>query len=302
MDWAKWAMSLVGIGAVASAGKDKPAGADFGYDPGTSEAAPVAMKGTLTPAREALFRRAMHERKSPEAFEGLAAQYDRMGLPVEAKMLRARGKARSADQATHEKRRQVIRRLMDSRDPVQVERGADICEKDLGMTVAAGHLRDYAKGLRQAAALAPLDPVLMRRTPPGGDSPGLDAHGRPLTGPGLEAGGECLIHRTGGDCLVEAPDEDKETPNISEAPDQTHDFDRGAGAMHGEGEESPYVYPPEARPNSTVALFDSPQGRHEVDVATEEGQEILHKTIAWVKSRAGHDVDVLTAYEALVMT
>jgi hypothetical protein len=236
-----------------------------------------------------------------------------MGLPVEAKMLRARGKARSADQATHEKRRQVIRRLMDSRDPVQVERGADICEKDLGMTVAAGHLRDYARGLRQAAGLSSAatssDPVLTRtpsgvqqhlRTAPGGET--LDAHGRPLTGPGLEAGGECLIHRTSGDCLVEAPDEDKETPATSDLPDNTHDYDRSAGAMHGEGDPSPYVYPPEAREGSTVAVFDSPQGRHEVDVATEEGQEILHKTIAWVKSRAGHDVDVLTAYEALVMT
>ena len=299
MDWAKWVLGLVGIGAVASAGKEKAPGADFGYDPGGSGDGPVAMKGTLTPAREALFRRAMHERKSPEAFEGLALQYDRMGLPVEAKMLRARGKARTADQATHEARRKVIRRLMDSRDPAQVERGADICERDLGMTVAAGHLRDYARGLRQAAALSP-----------GGET--LDAHGHPLTGPGSEghgprtgshgpaAGAECLVHRTSGSCLVEAPDDDKETPATADLPDNTHDYDRSAGAMHGEG-ESPYVYPPEARPNSTVALLDSPEGRREVDVATEEGQEVLRRTVAWVKSRAGHDVDVLHAYEDLVI-
>ena len=56
---------------------------------------------------------------------------------------------RSADKPTLEARKEAIRTLLKSRDPTLVDKGADACEK-LGMTIAAGKLRLYAQGLRDA--------------------------------------------------------------------------------------------------------------------------------------------------------
>jgi len=317
-DIGKWILGAIGVTSLASAGgtrgvlgpggaRSPSAGADFGFE------GDLPMRGVLTPAREALFRRAMHERKSPEAFEGLAVMFEKLDLPIEAKMLRARGRARAADAATHEKRREVIRKLMQSKDPVQVERGADICERDLGMTAAAGHLRDYARGLRQAEELS-------RRTgrpltgPGGPDGPAIGGSD-PAYGPRLDASGECLIHRgTGsGGCLMETPDTSQEIPDVSDAPSEEGAFNRNASPMGvepglGTAAEPPsagaqvYVYPPEAEGGSSPHVtIDTPQGeRVKVDATSPEGQSAIRQTLAWMKEIMA-DATVIEAYAALLL-
>ena len=108
--------------------------------------------GVLTPARDNFFQAAMRQKKSPETFRALADQFDSYGLPIQAKMLRARADSRAADKPTLAARRKVVAQNFASKDPKVVLKGADICEQ-LGMTEMAGRMREYAKGLKDSASV-----------------------------------------------------------------------------------------------------------------------------------------------------
>jgi hypothetical protein len=113
----------------------------------------VPMYGVLTDARKAAFESAMHETKRPEWYRKVADGFETFGLPVQAKLLRARADSRTASKETLEQRKEAIRTLLKSRDAAFVLKGADACEK-LGMTIAAGKLRIYAQALKDAAAVS----------------------------------------------------------------------------------------------------------------------------------------------------
>ena len=113
----------------------------------------VPMFGVLTPARENLFQNAMVQKKSPEAFRGLADMFDQAGLPVQAKLLRARADARAAGPQALAARREIIRKAWDSQDPKIMRSAADACEQG-GMTSCAGRLREGAQALEDAKKAA----------------------------------------------------------------------------------------------------------------------------------------------------
>jgi hypothetical protein len=112
----------------------------------------VKMYGILTDARKAAFEAAMHAKKPIAWFHTVADAFEQYGLFVQAQLLRARAAAKGADKAKHDEWKEAIRLIMRKRDPDLAEKGADACEK-LGMTVAAGKLRLFAQGLRDAASV-----------------------------------------------------------------------------------------------------------------------------------------------------
>jgi hypothetical protein len=209
---------------------------DFGADPAF---------GVLTPGRKDAYERAMRQKATRAQFHQFADQFEKYGLPIQAKYLRARGDSRVADKATFDQRREVIKRAFQSQDPMQVEEIAHVAETKLGMTESAGRLRDYAKGLREKAALS--RPLAGAETPAPyvtGDGGTLASvtrlHGESEAGFGLEgphssagklhtcsAGAECLVHTTGGSCSVGAKDESPPPP-VDEAPAKNI-FDDTAG-------------------------------------------------------------------------
>lgn len=228
----------------------------FGLDRATPDVGADASHGVLTPGRKDAYERAMRQRGTKAQFYQFADQFEKFGLPLQARTLRARGDARVADKATHDKRREVIRAAFLSRDPMKAEEIAHIAETKLGMTESASRLRDYAKGLREAATLS-------RPTPPVGGEGGVEAgaetpspyvtgdggnlasvtrlHGESAaSGFGLEgphssagklhtcsAGAECLVHTTGGGCSVGGKD-DAPPPPVDDKPAENI-FDKSAG-------------------------------------------------------------------------
>ena len=139
MDPLLWVLGLCGVGVAAKASGG--ASASFGAD---------AAHGVLTPGRKDLYERAMRAKGRPDQYAKLADEFDRSGLPVHARTLRARGEGRKASPAIMQARREAVRRAFQSRDPMKVEQFAEIAERDLGMTITAERLREYAKGLRDA--------------------------------------------------------------------------------------------------------------------------------------------------------
>lgn len=222
-----WVLGALGLTAAVKAKKSGVFGAERGAD-----------HGILTPGRKDLYERAMRFKGTPEQFHAAAEEFDRYGLPIQAKLLRARGDARKADNATWKKRREVIRAALNTKDPYKAEEIAHIAETQLGMTDVAMRVREYARGLREAASL-PIhharpygmhgEPAQDRYNPPDpqvaepgtvdvkGDgqvhASATQMAGEPLSacgGPGggcrFGAHGECLVHTTGGDCAMGAKD------------------------------------------------------------------------------------------------
>lgn len=106
------------------------------------------MNKALTPAREQLFKSAMRSRGTPESFRGLADQFEKYGLPIEANLLRKRAASREMPPEDLEKRKNVIRAAFSCTDPAKVLGFADVCEGE-GMTTTAGKLRKYAATLQK---------------------------------------------------------------------------------------------------------------------------------------------------------
>jgi hypothetical protein len=109
-----------------------------------------AFWGILTPARDAFFQASMRQKKSPEAFEALAEQFDTFGLPLQAKLLRARAASRKLTNVQQDARRKVVAQVFASQDSKKMREFADICEQQ-GMTICAGRLRAAAQGHEDAA-------------------------------------------------------------------------------------------------------------------------------------------------------
>ncbi len=106
--------------------------------------------GILTPARDAFFQAAMREKKSPESFRALADQFETYGLPLQAKLLRARADSRSLASDQLNARRKVVAQVFASKDPKKMRDFADLCEQ-AGMTATAGRLRAAAQGHEDVA-------------------------------------------------------------------------------------------------------------------------------------------------------
>ena len=225
-----WVLTALGVGAAAKASGKFGAETDFA-------------RGILTPGRKDFYERAMRNKGTREEFEKAADLFEKYGLPTHAKMLRARGAARLADEATHQKRREVIRKAFQSHDPMAIERIAEVAESKLGMTVSAAGLRERAKGLREAAALHSA-PNVGLEVPGGGDPYVAEPNTVAITGDGgnlasstqmagessgspcqLNAGGECLVHSTGGGCSV-GQAEHVIPPALSEVATQEDPFKR----------------------------------------------------------------------------
>jgi hypothetical protein len=222
----------------------------FGLDRATPDVGADAAHGVLTPGRKDAYERAMRQRGTKAQFYQFADQFEKYGLPLQARTLRARGDARVADKATHDARRGVIRSAFLSRDPMKVEEIAHVAETKLGMTESASRLRDYAKGLREAAALSrptvpfagdgsfPIPPDVSVTGDGGTLASKTQLHGESafgLEGPHSSsgklhtcaAGAECLVHTTGGGCSVGAKDEGSPPP-VDDKPAENI-FDKTSG-------------------------------------------------------------------------
>ncbi len=133
---------IAGLGVAAALGAGK----------GEDVSSTVPMFGQLTDARRALFENAMHARRPPAWFRQVAQGFEDFGLPVQAKLLRARAAAREAGPEVRKAREDAIRTLMKKRDPALLEKGADAAEQ-IGYTASAGQMRMFAKALRDAATV-----------------------------------------------------------------------------------------------------------------------------------------------------
>ena len=234
MDALKWIAGALGLTALAGAARSKEAGgaarakeAGFGFEKRDSA------HGILTPGRQDSYERAMRQKGTKEQFYAFAELFDGAGLPEHARTLRARGDSRTADAATHERRREVIRKAYKSRDPMKVEEIAHIAETSLGMTLTAEKLREYAKGLREANSLS------VTRNPSVGvgeeiEGPRVVGDGGTLASVTRMAGesklcngmgAECLVHSTGGNCTTSAKDVSAPPP-VEEMPEQDDPFKR----------------------------------------------------------------------------
>jgi len=109
---------------------------------------PVADYGVMTPKRMVAYKTLMtlQSLKTEEIIKGAEA-FEKAGLPEYGRMLRKRADLKNAPKDVREQRKAILRELLKSSDPDEVDEGADAFDK-IGATVAADQLRAYARGLR----------------------------------------------------------------------------------------------------------------------------------------------------------
>jgi len=114
-------------------------------------------KSGLTAERELVYQQALKDVRDPDKLRSLADAYEKEGLKAQADMLRKRATLRALPEEVKAKRRDALRKGLQSSDPAAVEALAKAFEAE-GATGASLALRKYAQGLRlvDTAAIAKL--------------------------------------------------------------------------------------------------------------------------------------------------
>ena len=148
-------------------------------------------KGQLTPERKAIFETALRVLEDPDKLRQLADAYDKEGLKAEAILLRKRADLREMPPDVKEGRRDAFRKGMASTNVADIEKLAEIFEKETA-TGAALALRNHAKAVKAAADALKHDLPAAPHIPTPPSSPVGDHEARHTVQPGLppKAAGE----------------------------------------------------------------------------------------------------------------
>lgn len=103
--------------------------------------------GVMTEERKKAYKNALSGAvKEPEVLEKLGKAFELQGLKEQAKLLYQRASLRRLPVEVKRQRKEIFRRLMESKDKAAVLSMAEVYDAD-GCTNAAQNLRNYASGL-----------------------------------------------------------------------------------------------------------------------------------------------------------